>query len=1789
MNGGGLRRLQTWVLVATLVFGAGLRPCPTAAGTSGFAPKAGLVAWQIVRPLKRAVGEPELGFGTGANPSKHRLVPLRQSLPKQSALPERQPEIGYAGNANAPALGSGETALDSWTQGSKTILYLRVAFPDDPAEPISSVSAYALMGQVEQFYRENSYGSLEFATTVTPLLMLPQTKAVYGLLGDSQLQEDARQVARAGGLETDNYDLDIVRHNRVPGFNWNGKSWVGQKGIWMQTSSVGDTAHELGHNLGVKHANFWSATGDSVFGQGSVTDYGNPFDTMGSGNAGSQQFNAYYKWRMDWLPSSFVATATNSGTYRVYAMDSPTLVAGEHYALKIPKDFARDYWLEFRQRLTSNPWLMNGVLLNWNPWSAGSATSSGTTTLLDTSPGTPTGTSSREDAALVIGQTFSDPSAGAHFTPTAKGSDSLGNWIEVQVNLGSFPSNRPPTLAVAADQTNAAVNTPVAFNALASDPDGDALAYWWDFSDLTFGTNGATVSKSWAATGDYLVRCVVSDLRGGKASRSVAVKVSSPSVWAVTGGITNEFGQPVEGVRVHNGLSGATYRGSYTDSDGHYSLVNLAAGSFTLRAVKYGFTFTPSGWVNPVSVGPDAAHLDWQALALPIVTLSASDPVARESPPASNPDTGTFWLTRTGSLASPLTVRFTLTGTALYGPTADYVLHPPPTGSPKAITLPAGVAATNIVLIATNYNLAGAPPKSAAFTILEDGAYVKGTLASASVTLLDAQSPPLPVVNVTVSDDRALEAGGDPAALTFSRAGDLSTSLRVRYVGTGTAAHGGDYETLPEFLEFPAGVGSIELPVRPIDDVEPEPDETVTVSLVPAAGYDLGGSTSATVTILDDDPQRVMITATDSHARENSSDRGTFTVARSGSLAANLLVAYTLGGTTSNGTDYTFLSGSLLIPSGQATASVTVTPVNDSFVEGPETVVATLGDSSAYNVVNPGQATMTITDDDIPSLTLTASDASAAEPGTNTGTFTFTRTGSTTSPLTVYYDLYGTAFNGIDYTEVSPSAVIPAGTNSAELVITPLDDLIRETNETVMLVLRSNSTYALATTEPQTVTIADNDGSGSVGVSFRAASSSGPESQTGVALQVVLSAPIASSVTVDYRVTGGTAANGGVDFTLNSGTLSFDPGVTSQTVWIDITDDLAAEADETMVVNLRNPINAVLEGITNHSYTILDDDTFGNVTVTAVDPYAAEAGADTGTFRISRSGSTNAPLSVRYQMLGTASSHSDYLPHGNSVTLPAGQRFTDVVVTPVDDATDESDETVTLVLLSARGGRIGDPSSATVTMADNDNSDNLPILRVVADDPVAAEPGSDTGQFTISRDRGTNAPFAVAFTVGGTATSGADYNSLGTSVTIPAGAWSVPLSLVPSDDTTYEGNETVVLTLTIQGANRVSPQASAAAVTLMDNEAGVSVAASGATSEDGSSTGAFLISREGYLAANLTVHLALSGTASNGVDYSAIPSAVSIPAGTNRLRVEVLPLGDLCMEGTETVQVTLLPGTDYTVLSASNATVFLLDNAINTPPVITLHPASQIVTESSNATFAVTATGTPPLSYHWFGSDTNALVAGTNRLLVLPKVQDFNAGWYSVLVSNVAGAVLSSNAELVVNHRPMPASPRCEHYPDARLKIRSALLLGTDPDGDLLFLSSVSTVSLRSGAVSTNGLPGWIYYQPPVGLTHEDSFGYTVGDGRGGCSLGTVTLALVTNFAPALNLTWEAVDNGTVRLTGDGIPALDYFVEFAETLDGPAWQRLGSVVPDEFGGFTFEDNPMTNAPTRFYRLFRPAP
>ena len=218
-----------------------------------------------------------------------------------------------------------------------------------------------------------------------------------------------------------------------------------------------------------------------------------------------------------------------------------------------------------------------------------------------------------------------------------------------------------------------------------------------------------------------------------------------------------------------------------------------------------------------------------------LVSVSASDAFASEI--AGN--TGTFRLTRAGSatlLAAPLTVTFTLTGTAVNG--TDY------TNLPLTATFPAGQPSVDVVVTpSVDATVEGA--ESVILTLTNAAPYDLG-VEFATITITDTNTP---LVSVTAFDSTAAETGNNRGTFRFARTGSTAASLTVTFTVAGTATNGTDYQSLPVTVTFGVGQAEVDLTVAPTQDGVAEGSETVVVTVTDGAAYDVGAPASATVTI----------------------------------------------------------------------------------------------------------------------------------------------------------------------------------------------------------------------------------------------------------------------------------------------------------------------------------------------------------------------------------------------------------------------------------------------------------------------------------------------------------------------------------------------------------------------------------------------------------------------------------------------------------------------------------------------------------------------------------------------------------------------------------------------------------------------------------------------------------------------------------------------------------------------------------------------------------------------------
>ena len=218
-----------------------------------------------------------------------------------------------------------------------------------------------------------------------------------------------------------------------------------------------------------------------------------------------------------------------------------------------------------------------------------------------------------------------------------------------------------------------------------------------------------------------------------------------------------------------------------------------------------------------------------------------------------------------------------------------------------------------------------------------------------------------------------------------------------------------------------------------------------------------------------------------------------------------------------------------------------------------------------------------------------------------------------------------------------------------------------------------------------------------------------------------------------------------------------------------------------------------------------------------------------------------------------------------------------------------------------------------------------PRLTLMASSENASENGPTASSFTIDLGVAVPSPIEVHLLVSGAATNGVDYEFVPASVTVPAGASSIDIPILPYTDAITELAETVQIS--IQPGSGYEIGSTAAAQIQIDDlmpEIEVDVIQPIASQETGS-PGIFLITRSAILDRSVFVRLELAGTATAGSDYDSITAFVNLAPGETARMIMVTPrAGSDLQFGAESVQMSITANESYRVGSASTAQVVIV-------------------------------------------------------------------------------------------------------------------------------------------------------------------------------------------------------------------------------------------------------------------------
>lgn len=256
----------------------------------------------------------------------------------------------------------------------------------------------------------------------------------------------------------------------------------------------------------------------------------------------------------------------------------------------------------------------------------------------------------------------------------------------------------------------------------------------------------------------------------------------------------------------------------------------------------------------------------------------------------------------------------------------------------------------------------------------------------------------------------------------------------------------------------------------------------------------------------------------------------------------------------------------------------------------------------------------------------------------------------------------------------------------------------------------------------------------------------------------------------------------------------------------------------------------------------------------------------------------------------------------------------------------------------------------------------------------------------------------------------------------------------------------------------------------------------------------------------------------------------------------------------------------------------------NTPPHIAVQPRSIAAAHNSVTTLGVKASGSGELSYQWFKGD-DELDGETNPTLELFATDTSVAGDYKVAVTGTTTVESEVATVTVTNQNPVAADSNFTVANNSQLRIEFFDLAPnlSDPDGDIVELSSVATASVNGGTITEDD--GAYVYTPAPGFVGLDFFTYTVNDGIwGGTATGNiyieVTAGVVSGEPGPLALT---MSGGALTGSFTGTPGASYTLQRSTTLEIGSWTDIGNMIAPENGAVSISD-PAPPAGRAFYRI-----
>ena len=446
-----------------------------------------------------------------------------------------------------------------------------------------------------------------------------------------------------------------------------------------------------------------------------------------------------------------------------------------------------------------------------------------------------------------------------------------------------------------------------------------------------------------------------------------------------------------------------------------------------------------------------------------------------------------------------------------------------------------------------------------------------------------------PSVAFTASSQSSTDETGTliiTAQLSEVSGKDVTVPFTVN--GSGTATGGGtDYSIEVSPIIITKGNLNEEILVTISADDLDEDDETIFVEMGTPTNASLGVVTNDTLTITDDDPLPT-VTISGGTADEGDGTIQLFTVELSEVSGRDVSVSYSSSsGTAISGEDFTHTEGLITIPAGQQSETIEVEILDDNLDENTEDLYMELESPTNATLGNQNTSASISDDDDSPSVSFTiASQSSTGESGELTIIVELSELSGRN--VTVPFSVNGSATGGgTDYSITASPVIILAGNVSKVLTITIATDVLDEYDETVVVEMETPTNATLGATTSHTATITDDDDSPTVTFTIDSQSSN---NESGImVISTQLSELSGRDVTVPFSANSSSSAiGGGTDYSITESPSSIAEGDLNGTINISIVADEIAECDETVIIDMGIPTNAIQGTIIKHTATILD-------------------------------------------------------------------------------------------------------------------------------------------------------------------------------------------------------------------------------------------------------------------------------------------------------------------------------------------------------------------------------------------------------------------------------------------------------------------------------------------------------------------------------------------------------------------------------------------------------------------------